>query len=275
MTLTLKTVPRPEAVTENSSNIAHPSSEEMLVSIRGLRKSFGQHVVFENLSLDVKKGEVIAIVGPSGSGKSTLLRCINLLEEPDCGQLRVGDTEIDFANGVVSSHRRALRRNLGMVFQSFNLFPHMNVLENISLPQRRVLGRAKKEADKIGLDLLQKVGLLEKASASPTRCSGGQQQRIAIARALAMNPLVMLFDEPTSSLDPELGLEVLGVMTELAKSGMTLIVVTHEIGFAENVSDRTIVMADGNIVEQGPSQNVIRDPQTERAKRFFSAVNNR
>jgi polar amino acid transport system ATP-binding protein len=246
-----------------------------LVRVAGLRKSFGHQTVFDGISLDIAKGEVLAIVGPSGSGTSTLLRCINLLEEPDQGVISVGPVSVDCARPVGRGARRALRQQLGMVFQSFNLFPHMSVLDNITLPQRRALGRSKNEAESIALDLLEKVGLRDKASASPSRCSGGQQQRIAIARALALSPEVMLFDEPTSALDPELGLEVLSVMTDLAKTGMTMIVVTHEMGFAESVSDRTIFMAEGKIVEQGPSTQVIRNPQAERAQRFFSAVNNR
>lgn len=251
------------------------SMEGPLVRLSGLRKSFGTHTIFDGISLDVDRGEVVAIVGPSGSGKSTLLRCINLLEQPERGRLDVGTVSIDCAKPVPRHQRQALRRKLGMVFQSFNLFPHMSVLENIALPQRRALGRSRGEAEATALDLLDKVGLRSKAGASPSRCSGGQQQRIAIARALAMNPDVMLFDEPTSALDPELGLEVLAVMTELARSGMTMIVVTHEMGFAESVSKRTIFMADGQIVEQGRSTDVIRSPKAERAKRFFSAVNNR
>jgi polar amino acid transport system ATP-binding protein len=246
-----------------------------LVRIDHLRKSFGSHEVLKDISLEVARGEVLALVGPSGSGKSTLLRCINFLENPNAGSLRVADVEIDCSKQIDTRRTRELRGHLGMVFQHFNLFPHMTVLENISLPQQRVLKRSAAEADDVALDLLQKVGLKEKAKTYPSRCSGGQQQRIAIARALAMNPDVMLFDEPTSALDPELGLEVLAVMTDLARSGMTMIVVTHEMGFAEKVSNRTMFMADGHIVEQGPSAQVIRSPVTERARKFFSAVNDR
>lgn len=189
--------------------------------------------------------------------------------------MNVAGVEIDCSKPVDGSRKRALRAHLGMVFQHFYLFPHMSVLQNIVLPQRRVLKRSAEEAEQIALDLLQKVGLRDKAHAAPSRCSGGQQQRIAIARALAMNPDVMLFDEPTSALDPEVGLEVLAVMTDLAKSGMTMIVVTHEMRFAESVSDRTIFMSDGHIVEEGPSTDVIRNPRSERARQFFSAVNDR
>lgn len=250
-------------------------SQPPLVKIEKLRKSFGQLDVLKGISVEVPRGEVLALVGPSGSGKSTLLRCINYLETPQSGNLRVADVDIDCSKPVDAGKIRALRGHLGMVFQHFNLFPHMSVLQNIVLPQRRVLGRSNEEAEEIALDLLQKVGLRDKASAAPSRCSGGQQQRIAIARALAMSPDVMLFDEPTSALDPEVGLEVLAVMTDLAKSGMTMIVVTHEMRFAERVSKRTIFMADGHIVEEGPSEEVIRNPKSERARQFFSAVNDR
>lgn len=248
---------------------------EPVVKIEGFKKSFGSNVVLKDISLTVNQGEVVALVGPSGSGKSTLLRCVNLLETPDKGQLTIGQHSIDCSAPIQRTQKRNIRSQLGMVFQSFNLFPHMSVLDNIVLPQQRVLGRSRDEAETIAADLLYKVGLKNKAGASPSSCSGGQQQRIAIARALAMSPDVMLFDEPTSALDPELGLEVLAVMSDLAKSGMTMIVVTHEMGFAEDVSDRTIFMADGHIVEQGISSEVIRNPQADRAKRFFSAVNNR
>lgn len=249
-----------------------PSPE---IKITGLSKSYGDLTVLKNIELEVQTGEVLAIIGPSGSGKSTLLRCINYLEEPNSGILSVG--KITLEGGVEPSNKQLfdLRRNLGMVFQSFNLFPHLSVLRNISLPQERVLKRSRKEADKISMDLLDRVGLADKAHQYPVRCSGGQQQRIAIARALALDPKVMLFDEPTSALDPELGLEVLAVMRQLAESGMTMIVVTHEMGFAENVSDHVMIMADGDIIEYGTSAEVIRSPKTERAKRFLRAVNNR
>ena len=245
------------------------------VGVRNLTKTYGKLEVLKDISLTVERGEVLAIVGPSGSGKSTLLRCLNLLEVPSGGQMTACGVTIDCDRKISGGQRRGMRRNLGMVFQSFNLFPHMTVLENICLPQRRVLGRGRDEAEQVALALLDKVGLRAKAQSYPTRCSGGQQQRIAIARALALDPQLMLFDEPTSALDPELGQEVLAVMTELAQSGMTMIVVTHEMGFAEKVSDRTVFMADGFIVESGPSEQVIRAPRSERAQRFFSAVNGR
>lgn len=245
------------------------------IKITGLSKSYGDLTVLKNIDLEVKTGEVLAIIGPSGSGKSTLLRCINYLEEPNAGTLSVG--KVTLTGGVEPSNKQLfeLRRNLGMVFQSFNLFPHLSVLRNISLPQERVLKRSRAEADKISMQLLDRVGLADKAHQYPIRCSGGQQQRIAIARALALDPKVMLFDEPTSALDPELGLEVLAVMRQLAESGMTMIVVTHEMGFAENVSDHVMIMADGDIIEYGPSAEVIRAPKTDRAKRFLRAVNDR
>nr|WP_318011655.1 amino acid ABC transporter ATP-binding protein [Mesorhizobium sp. CO1-1-8] len=238
-------------------------------------KSYGQHAVLKNIDLEVHAGDVLAIVGPSGSGKSTLLRCINYLEPPDAGLVSVNGLAL---NGGVAPERQqlfTLRRSLGMVFQSFNLFPHLSVLRNVSLPQERVLKRSRADANRISMQLLERVGLADKAQQFPVRCSGGQQQRIAIARALALDPKVMLFDEPTSALDPELGLEVLSVMRQLAESGMTMIVVTHEMGFAENVSDHAMIMADGQVIEYGPSRDVIRSPTSERAKRFLRAVNER
>ncbi|GAA5543671.1 MULTISPECIES: amino acid ABC transporter ATP-binding protein [Brucella] len=245
------------------------------IKITGLSKSYGEHTVLKDINLEVPAGDVLAIIGPSGSGKSTLLRCINYLEAPDSGTLLVRG--LTLTGGIEPDNKQLfqLRRNLGMVFQSFNLFPHLSVLRNVSLPQERVLKRSRAEADEVSMQLLERVGLADKAKQYPIRCSGGQQQRIAIARALALDPKVMLFDEPTSALDPELGLEVLAVMRQLAESGMTMIVVTHEMGFAENVSDHVMIMADGDIVEYGPSREVIRAPQTERAKRFLRAVNDR
>ncbi|MDZ5454838.1 amino acid ABC transporter ATP-binding protein [Labrys sp. ZIDIC5] len=246
-----------------------------LIRLDSLSKHYGALTVLNKINLEIKSGEVLAIIGPSGSGKSTLLRCVNYLERPDGGTITVGPTTIDAARPVSREELSGLRRRVGMVFQSFNLFPHMSVLRNVSLPQERVLGRKRAEADERSLQLLSRVGLADKASQFPVRCSGGQQQRIAIARALALDPEVMLFDEPTSALDPELGLEVLAVMRTLANSGMTMIVVTHEMGFAENVSDTVMIMADGQIVEKGPSAQVMRDPQHERTQRFLRAVHDR
>ena len=246
-----------------------------LIRLAALSKHYGTHLVLDQIDLEVVKGEVLAIIGPSGSGKSTLLRCINYLEVPDGGLITVGPTTIDATRAASRSELSGLRRRVGMVFQSFNLFPHMTVLRNVSLAQERVLGRTRRDADERSMQLLKRVGLADKAGQYPVRCSGGQQQRIAIARSLALDPDVMLFDEPTSALDPELGLEVLGVMRELAESGMTMIVVTHEMGFAENVSDTVMIMADGRIVEKGPSAQVMRNPQQERTKRFLRAVHDR
>ena len=246
-----------------------------LVEVQSLAKSFGRLTVLEDISLDVRSGEVLAIIGPSGSGKSTLLRCLNYLEVPDRGRIQVAGVEILADRPQPQRKIMQLRRVAGMVFQSFNLFPHMTVLQNVSIAQKRVLGRGQAEADQRSIELLRRVGLESKAGEYPHRCSGGQQQRIAIARALALNPEVMLFDEPTSALDPELGLEVLAVMRELAEDGMTMIVVTHEMHFAESVSDHVAIMADGHILEYGASEQLMRDPQTERAQRFLRAVRNR
>jgi polar amino acid transport system ATP-binding protein len=248
------------------------SVKPVALAATGISKRFGQAQVLKDVSLTLREGEVVSIVGPSGSGKSTFLRCINYLEQPDTGTVTVGDFSIAAGSKISRKDLHTLRERLGMVFQSFNLFPHMTALRNVSLAQERVLGRSRKDADEVSLGLLKRVGLVEKANAHPSRCSGGQQQRIAIARALALNPKIMLFDEPTSSLDPELGAEVLKVMRELAEGGMTMVVVTHEMSFAENVADRTIIMADGSILEEGPSSDVIRDPSTERARRFMRAV---
>ncbi|MEC3854090.1 glutamine ABC transporter ATP-binding protein [Paenarthrobacter ureafaciens] len=242
------------------------------ISLESVVKRFGDHTVINDVSFSVREGEVVAIIGPSGAGKSTLLRCINLLEVPDSGRITVEGNHVDA--GVQISHKDLvrLRRNVGMVFQSFNLFPHMTVLRNISLPQERVLGRTTREADARSMKLLERVGLADKAKQYPSRCSGGQQQRIAIARALALDPQVMLFDEPTSALDPEVGLEVLAVMKELAAEGMTMVVVTHEMQFARDVSDRVVVMAEGAILEQGDPADVFTAPAMDRTRRFLRAV---
>lgn len=251
------------------------ASDNVLIRLSSLSKHYGSHTVLDGIDLEVRSGEVLAIIGPSGSGKSTLLRCINYLEPPDGGTVTIGATTIDAARPVARAELSGLRRRVGMVFQSFNLFPHMSVLRNVSLAQERVLGRSRRQADERSMQLLQRVGLADKAHQFPVRCSGGQQQRIAIARSLALDPEIMLFDEPTSALDPELGLEVLAVMRELAESGMTMIVVTHEMGFAENVSDTVMIMAEGHIIEQGPSRDIMRNPQQERTKRFLRAVHDR
>jgi polar amino acid transport system ATP-binding protein len=245
---------------------------EPLLRLDGICKRYGSFEALCGIDLQVRTGEVVAIIGPSGSGKSTLLRCINQLEPPTSGRVALGNVVIESGRQPSRSELMQLRRSVGMVFQSFNLFPHLTVQRNVSLAQERVMGRSRKQADEVSLQLLSRVGLVDKANQYPNRCSGGQQQRIAIARALALEPQLMLFDEPTSALDPELGLEVLAVMRELAENGMTMIVVTHEMHFAESVSDRVIVMAEGKIVEEGTSVQVMRSPTTERAKRYLHAV---
>ena len=241
-----------------------------IIQIGDLRKSFGDLDVLTGIDLEIEKGEVVCVIGPSGSGKSTLLRCINLLEEPSGGTIRVSGTQV-FGDGKPQNLDQ-LRREVGMVFQQFNLFPHLSATENVSLAQVKVLGRSKAEADRKSRELLGRVGLDEKADEYPDRLSGGQQQRVAIARALAMDPEVMLFDEVTSALDPELVQGVLDVMRELADSGMTMISVTHEMGFAREVSDRTIFMDGGVIVEQGPPGEVLDAPRHERTRRFLGLV---
>lgn len=245
------------------------------LSAKKITKDFDKLRVLDEVSIDVREGEVVSIIGPSGAGKSTFLRCMNLLETPSSGVISIGDFEIAIGPGhkkATPSELSALRRNVGMVFQSFNLFPHLTVIENISLAQQRVLGRDKSVADARSMELLDRVGLKEKADEYPGRCSGGQQQRVAIARSLAMDPTVMLFDEPTSALDPEVGSEVLAVMKELAEDGMTMIVVTHEMGFAKQVANQVCVMVEGKIVEQGQPSAVMNNPSHPRTKQFLSAV---
>ncbi|MEU6215930.1 amino acid ABC transporter ATP-binding protein [Streptomyces sp. NPDC047022] len=236
--------------------------------IHDLHKSFGGNEVLRGIDLEIGRGEVVCVIGPSGSGKSTLLRCVNLLEEPTRGQVFVGGAEVTDPDVDID----AVRRRIGMVFQQFNLFPHLTVTENLTLPQRRVLGRDKARAARVAAENLARVGLAEKADAFPSALSGGQQQRVAIARALAMGPEVMLFDEPTSALDPELVGDVLGVMRMLADSGMTMMVVTHEMSFAREVADRVVFMDEGVILEQGTPGQVIGDPRNERTRHFLSRV---
>ncbi|MGX5844940.1 amino acid ABC transporter ATP-binding protein [Mesorhizobium sp. ArgA1] len=257
-----------------SVEVSQVASAPALV-LNGICKSYGDHEVLKAIDATLNRGEVLSIIGPSGSGKSTLLRCINQLDPPTAGTIKIGDLTIHAESTIKRSELIRLRRSVGMVFQSFNLFPHFTVLRNVSLPQERVLGRKRSDADARSYELLERVGLADKAHQYPSRCSGGQQQRVAIARALALDPEIMLFDEPTSALDPELGLEVLAVMRELAEAGMTMIVVTHEMHFAETVSDRVVIMADGQIIEQGMSQEVMRNPRTGRAQRFLRAVRDR
>lgn len=243
------------------------------VSARSLSKQFGDHRAVDNVTLEVSKGEVISIIGPSGAGKSSLIRCLNLLEVPDAGSLSIGDTRIDFDNGRPSKAQVAgLRRFTGMVFQSFNLFPHFTALKNVALPQMRVHRRSRAEAEERAMEELGRVGLTSKADSYPAQCSGGQQQRIAIARALAMDPELMLFDEPTSGLDPEIGAEILQVMRKLAADEMTMLVVTHEMEFARQVSNQIAVMVDGAVIEQSSPEKIMSDPEQERTSKFLSAV---
>ncbi|HEX7393310.1 MAG TPA: amino acid ABC transporter ATP-binding protein [Anaerolineaceae bacterium] len=238
-----------------------------IIHIENVKKHFGSVQALRGVSLDVEKGEVVVIIGPSGSGKSTLLRCINRLEEFDEGKIIVDDIPLDSAKNI-----NAVRTEVGMVFQQFNLFPHKTALDNIILAQRVVRGRSKEEAEKVARDLLVKVGIPEKADVHPGQLSGGQQQRVAIARALAMNPNIMLFDEPTSALDPEMIQEVLDVMLNLAKEGMTMVVVSHEMGFARAAAHRVILMDEGEIIEQGPPDELFSHPTSERTKAFLSHV---
>lgn len=242
------------------------------IQLEHISKRYGDNVVLDDVSLDVGPGTVTALIGPSGAGKSTFLRCINLLEQSDSGIIRVAGHTLEPGKNIAARDLARLRGAVGMVFQSFNLFPHMTALENISFPQQRVLGRSKQEARDRSMALLERVGLADKASQHPGKCSGGQQQRIAIARALALDPSIMLFDEPTSALDPEVGLEVLAVMRELAADGMTMVVVTHEMQFARDVSDTLVVMADCKIIEQGDPKAIMKDPQEARTRRFLRAV---
>ena len=239
-----------------------------MIHVNNLHKYFGQNEVLKGVNEHIKKGEVVVVIGPSGSGKSTFLRCLNLLEEPT-------DGEIIFEGNNLTDKKtdiNKIRQKMGMVFQSFNLFPHKTVLDNITLSPIKVKGLTKDEAVKIAMNLLKRVGLEDKANAYPASLSGGQKQRIAIARALAMGPDVMLFDEPTSALDPEMVGEVLAVMKSLASEGMTMVVVTHEMGFAREVGDRILFMDGGNVVEQGTPEEIFSDPQNDRTKDFLSKV---
>ena len=240
-----------------------------MIKIAHLKKSFGDVEVLKDINEEVNKGEVVVIIGPSGSGKSTLLRCLNLLEEPTSGDIIFEDTTI---TKVGQDKLNQLREKMGLVFQSFNLFPHMTVVENLKIAPMKVKGLTATEAEEKAKDLLAKVGLADKADAYPASLSGGQQQRVAIARALAMDPDVMLFDEPTSALDPEMVGEVLKVMKDLAESGMTMVVVTHEMGFAKEVSDRVLFMDAGYIVEQGTPTEVFEHPKNERTQDFLAKV---
>lgn len=240
-----------------------------MIKVNNLHKSFGKNEVLKGIDLQIEKGEVVAIIGPSGSGKSTLLRCLNLLEKPTSGQIIFENNDLTNTKGVKLDQ---LRQKMGMVFQSFNLFPHMKVVENITLTPLLLKKDIKKNIEEEANQLLLKVGLADKANVYPSKLSGGQKQRVAIARALAMNPAVILFDEPTSALDPEVVGEVLSVMKELAKEGMTMVVVTHEMGFAKNVSDHVIFMDEGIVQEEGAPEQIFNNPQNERTKKFLSKV---
>ena len=238
-----------------------------MIEIKGLKKSFGDLQVLKGIDLNIDEREVVVIIGPSGSGKSTLLRCINFLEEPTGGTITVDGIPLDSDANI-----NKVREEVGMVFQRFNLFPHMTVLQNITLAPMKVRKMNKSRAEQTAQDLLDRVGLGDKAEAYPNQLSGGQQQRVAIARALAMNPKVMLFDEPTSALDPEMVGEVLDVMQRLAESGMTMIIVTHEMGFAREVGTRLLFVDGGYIVEQGKPKEVFENPKEERTKLFLSKI---
>ena len=239
-----------------------------MIEVKDLHKSFNGNEVLKGINEKVEEGEVVVVIGPSGSGKSTFLRCINLLEKPDSGEIWVDQEQIN-AHGV---NKNLVRQKMGMVFQHFNLFPHLTVKKNITLAPVKLKKFTKEEADEKAMDLLNIVGLEEKADVYPKQLSGGQQQRIAIARALAMEPEIMLFDEPTSALDPEMVGEVLEVMKRLAKSGMTMIVVTHEMGFAKEVGTRILFMDDGIVLESGTPEDIFDNPKNERTKEFLSKV---
>ena len=239
-----------------------------MIRVCDLQKNFGKLQVLKGIDIHVKKGEVMVVIGPSGSGKSTFLRCLNLLEEPTSGEIYFQEVSIISKNNNIDMQRQ----KMGMVFQQFNLFPHMTILENITFSPMKVKKLSKEAAEKLAFELLKKVGLEDKANSYPSKLSGGQKQRIAIIRALAMKPDVMLFDEPTSALDPEMVGEVLEVMKELALDGMTMVVVTHEMGFAKEVGSRVIFMDDGYIVEDGTPEEVFNNPTNERTKEFLAKV---
>ncbi|WP_371089064.1 amino acid ABC transporter ATP-binding protein [Weissella confusa] len=241
-----------------------------IVEVKDVHKSYGKNEVLKGISLDVEEGEVVVMIGPSGSGKSTFLRSLNKLEEINSGQIKINGWDlVDPKNNIDKT-----RETIGMVFQHFNLFPHLTVLQNMMLAPVEVAGQTKAEAEETARALLARVGLADKADVKPNTLSGGQKQRVAIARALAMNPKIMLFDEPTSALDPEMVGDVLGVMKELAEEGMTMIVVTHEMGFAKQVADRVVFFADGYIREEGTLEEVFNNPQDDRTKEFLDKVLN-
>ncbi len=249
---------------------ANGKASKEMIKIKDLKKKYGNLEVLKGISTVVKEGEVISVIGPSGSGKSTFLRCINRLEEPTSGEIRINGKNILERGADINK----IREEVGMVFQHFNLYPHKTVLENITLGPIRLRKVSKPEAEKLAMELLEKVGLADKRDVYPNKLSGGQKQRVAIARALAMNPKIILFDEPTSALDPEMIGEVLEVMKELAHAGMTMIVVTHEMGFAKNVANRVFFMDGGYILEDAKPSELFENPKTERAKEFLDKVLN-
>jgi polar amino acid transport system ATP-binding protein len=247
---------------------AEVTADAPAIELVDLHKRFGDLEVLRGVSLTLQPSEVVCVIGPSGSGKSTLLRCVNRLEEVDAGEIRIEGIDVRDPDGDLDG----IRRRIGMVFQSFNLFPHLTVLGNCTIAQRKVLRRSKEEAEAVARRMLERVGVADKAEEHPVRLSGGQQQRVAIARALCMEPDMMLFDEVTSALDPELVGEVLRVMRQLADDGMTMLVVTHEMGFARRVADRVVFMDGGVIVEEGPPAEVLGAPRQERTRRFLQQV---
>ena len=246
----------------------NPNFIQPILDVSGLHKSFGQLHVLRGIDFQVRPRELIFVIGPSGSGKSTLLRCCNRLEEPSAGSIQVEGVDI-MSPGVDIN---AVRRRIGMVFQSFNLYPHLSALGNVTLALRKVLKKPRPEAEEVGMKALARVGLAEKAKAYPQELSGGQQQRVAIARALALEPAIMLFDEPTSALDPELVGSVLNVMREMRESGMTMVVVSHEMRFARSAADRIVFMDEGLILEEGPPEKIFSDPDHPRIKEFLSSL---
>ena len=254
---------------ENQNIVDSGSSTEILMEVRGLQKNFGKLEVLKGIDLNVHKSDVLVLIGPSGSGKSTLLRSVNLLEKPTAGHVLFEGNDLTLAS---RKELCALRERMGMVFQQFNLFPHLKVKDNITISPRKVKGMSQEEAEKKAEALLRRVGLFDKWNEFPSRLSGGQKQRVAIVRALAMDPDMMLFDEPTSALDPEMVGEVLDVMKELAREGMTMAVVTHEMGFAREVGDRVIFMDSGKIVEVNTPNELFDHPQNERTRLFLSKV---
>lgn len=244
------------------------TTNDVIIKVENLQKSFGDNQVLKGLNAEINKGDVMVVIGASGSGKSTFLRCLNLLEEPTGGSIVFGGTDITDKSIDINVHRQ----KMGMVFQQFNLFPHMTVLKNMTLAPMKLMGKTKEEAEREAMKLLERVGLADRADSYPSQLSGGQKQRIAIVRALCMNPEVMLFDEPTSALDPEMVGEVLEVMKQLAKEGMTMVVVTHEMGFAREVATKVVFVDEGVIVEEAPPEEFFSNPKNPRLKDFLSKV---